>query len=106
MNGSRQSEQMSSACRQAAESHRASTAWLRNGACFTPAILAVAVLLSLGAADASRSQAMAASYSSAEAAFWGEIRSSRREHRPSKGAKGAKTSVTPPHHAPQANDGP
>lgn len=46
-----------------------------RGTCgrFTPAILSVAVLLSLGTADASRSQAVAASYSAAEAGFWGGI---------------------------------
>jgi hypothetical protein len=84
MNGWQQSEQVSPGCRQAARPYRASTALLLTGARFTPVVLTIAVLLSLGSADASRSQAAAASYSSAEAAFWGGLSPVRPEHRPSR----------------------
>lgn len=51
---------------------------------FTPVVLTIAVLLSLGIVDASRGQAAAASYSSAEAGFWSELSPARREYRPSR----------------------
>jgi hypothetical protein len=60
---------------------------------FTPVALTIAVLLSLGSADASRSQAAAASYSSAEAGFWSEVRPVGREHRLSR-THGRRTPVT------------
>ena len=49
-----------------------------------PAISTVAVLLLLASADASRTQAAAASGNSAEAGFWGELSPASREYRPSR----------------------
>ena len=51
---------------------------------FTPVVLTIAVLLSLGSVDASRSQAAAVSYNSGEAGFWSELSPARGEYRPSR----------------------
>lgn len=70
---------------------------------FAPVILSVAALLTLGTADASRSQAVAAAYSSAEAGFWSEVRPVRSEYRPSRSFK---SSTTRQHPATQVEHAP
>jgi hypothetical protein len=88
------------------QSEQASSALPRACARFSPVILSIAVVLSLGTADASSSQAVAASSSSAEAGFWGEVAPARREYRPSRSARLSRTSNTRQHRLPQAEHAP
>jgi hypothetical protein len=81
------------------QSEQASSALPHACARFTPLILSIAVVLSLGTADANRSQAVAAS--SAEAGFWSELSPAPREYRPHRSSRSSRMSTTRQHHAPQ-----